>query len=72
MSESVKSGGSPAPTKQQWTLYPDLSGTGGWTVNAERLEVTSAGALIFSSTVGGVLTIERVFSPTSYGYLVIS
>jgi hypothetical protein len=51
-----------------WTIYPDLTGTGGHTITADNLQVTDGGALMFFT--GGVLV--RVVSPDAYGYVVRS
>jgi hypothetical protein len=55
----------------QWSLYPNLQGTGGVIIEAEQMTVTDGGALVFSNTVNGTLTIYKVFSPSAYVYVVV-
>lgn len=59
-------------TKQTWGVYPNLKGTGGVPVEAEEMMVTEGGALVFSNSVNGTLTIYKVFPPSAYAYVVAS
>lgn len=51
-----------------WTIFAMPKGDA-LKVEAESLEVTSGGALIFTNTINGTKKIMKIFSPRSYAYV---
>jgi len=61
--------GQPAVGSANWAVYPDWTGTKGYLVTADQMDVNPNGTVIFSSNIGGTMTVVRVFSASSFAYI---